>query len=229
MTARVRVVVPIKPLAASKSRLAPRLPEDRRSRLVIAMLGHVLQAVRRAAAIAQVSVLGGDDTVRTTCHRLQVPWEPDPASSLNRCLQIAFRSGQRDGWSATVFVPADLPELRPDDIARLVALSRGARQLVIAPDRFETGTNALLVPSAIAFRPMLGTHSFRKHLAQARSLRLPIAVCHSEGLLLDVDTPSDLDVLLQRRPGWWQEVDQAIHRLALPAELVGWLLRTGTA
>jgi hypothetical protein len=36
-------------------------------------------------------------------------------------------------------------------------------------------------------------------------------------------------VLLQRRPGWWQEVDQAIHRLALPAELVGWLLRTGTA
>jgi 2-phospho-L-lactate guanylyltransferase len=221
--------VPIKPLAASKTRLVPRLSEDRRSRLVIAMLCHVLQAVRRAVCVAQVRVLGGDDTVSTICHRLQVPWEPDPAPGLNQSLLHAFRSGQREGWSATVFVPADLPELGPDDMARLVELSRGARRLVIAPDRFETGTNALLVPSTSAFRPMLGAHSFRAHLAQAKAFSLPMEVCHSEGLLLDVDTPSDLDVLLQRRPGWWEEIDQTIRRLALPGELAGRSWATGTS
>ncbi|MGQ0571696.1 MAG: 2-phospho-L-lactate guanylyltransferase [Armatimonadota bacterium] len=215
MPPRVRIVIPVKPLAASKSRLASRFSQECRARLALAMLCHVLKVAQSTAGIAEATVIGGDDIIRAVCRRLQLPWEPEPARGLNRCLQHAFRSGRQTGWDATVYLPADLPELSPRDLDCLLQLSRSARALVAAPDRFEQGTNALLVPTAISFEPMLGTESFHKHLAQARGLDMPVRVCRSEGLLLDIDTPSDLDVLLSRRPGWWLEVDEIIGSLGL--------------
>jgi 2-phospho-L-lactate guanylyltransferase len=216
MPARIRAVVPMKPLAASKSRLAPQLSQDCRARLSLAMLWHVLEVARNAAGIAELSVIGGDDTIRALCRRLQLSWKLEPATGLNPCLQHVFRAGRQAGWDAIIYLPADLPELSPSDLVCLLRPSRGARELVVAPDRFEQGTNALLVPSAVAFTPMLGAESFRKHLAQASYLEAAIHVCHCKGLLLDIDTVSDLEVLLARRPEWWQEVNEIVGALGLP-------------
>lgn len=219
---RIRIVVPIKPLAAGKSRLSPILDDDRRILLSLAMLIHVLRMARETPGISQVAVMGGDPTVARVAQRLQVLWEPEPARGLNRCLKRAFQAGARLGWDATLFVPADLPELASDDLTCLLEMARGTERLVVVPDRFDEGTNALLVPSLTSFFPMLGPHSFARHLAQARRLGVPTQVCRREGPCLDIDTPADLALLLARRPRWWQEAEEEIRRLDLqtPASMV---------
>jgi 2-phospho-L-lactate guanylyltransferase len=219
---RFRIVVPIKPLAAGKSRLSQALDDDRRVLLSLAMLIHVLRTARETPGVSQVAVLGGDPSVARVAHRLDVLWEPEPAYGLNRCLKAAFQAGARLGWDATLFVPADLPALASDDLTCLREMARGAERLVVAPDRFDEGTNTLLVPSLMSFTPMLGPHSFARHLAQARRLRIPTQVCRREGLRLDIDTPADLALLLARRPRWWQEAEEEIRRLDLqtPASMV---------
>ncbi|MBM3188316.1 MAG: 2-phospho-L-lactate guanylyltransferase [Planctomycetes bacterium] len=204
----IRIVVPIKPLAAGKSRLSPVLDRDRRVLLSLAMFIHVLRVARETAATSQVAVLGGDPTVARVAQRLNVLWEPEPARGLNRCLKRAFQAGVRLGWDATLFVPADLPELASDDLACVLEMAHSAERLVVAPDRFDEGTNALLVPSLTPFPPRLGPHSFTRHLTQARRLGIPTQVCRREGLRLDIDTPADLALLLARRPAWWQEAEE---------------------
>jgi 2-phospho-L-lactate guanylyltransferase (CobY/MobA/RfbA family) len=96
-------------------------------------------------------------------------------------------------------------------------MSESVRHPVIAPDRFGQGTNALLIPTGITFKAMLGTGSFRRHLSQYRDLGVPVSVCRSQGLELDIDTPPDLDLLLARRPGLWAEVDTLASSLVRPA------------
>lgn len=213
---RVRVVVPAKPLAASKSRLAPRLPPDRRRALVLAMLHHVLR-VTHGSGVADVVVVGGDDAISALCRRLGLPWGPEPAAGLNACVQHAFQSACDAGWDGVMYLPADLPELTVSDLVSLLELSESVRRPVVAPDRFEQGTNALLIPTGIMFKVMLGAGSFRRHLAQCSELGVPVSVYRSQGLGLDIDTPPDLDVLVARRPGLWAEVDVLAGFMALPA------------
>jgi 2-phospho-L-lactate/phosphoenolpyruvate guanylyltransferase len=215
MPVRIRAIVPTKPLDASKSRLAGQLSQDRRARLALAMLWHVLQAARSTSGISEVAVIGGDNAIRELCRRLQLPWEPEPALGLNACVEHAFRAARQAGWDASIYLPADLPELAPGDLACLLRLSGSGRDLVAAPDRSEQGTNALLVPSDLSFTPMLGADSFQKHLAQARALNKPVQICRSEGLLLDIDTVSDLNLLLARRPEWWREAEEILDAMGL--------------
>jgi 2-phospho-L-lactate guanylyltransferase len=180
------------------------------------MLDHVLR-VAHGSRVGDVVVVGGDDTIRALCGHLGLPWGPEPAAGLNACVQQAFQAACDAGWDGVLYLPADLPELNVSDLVSLLEMSESVRHPVIAPDRFGQGTNALLVPTGITFTAMLGTGSFRRHLSQYRDLGIPVGVCRSQGLELDIDTPPDLDVLLARRPGLWAEVDTVARSLALAA------------
>ncbi|MCJ7549608.1 MAG: hypothetical protein MUQ30_07995, partial [Anaerolineae bacterium] len=64
--------------------------------------------------------------------------------------------------------------------------------VVIAPDRRELGTNALLVtpPDLVPF--CFGPDSFRQHLAAAEAAGVTPIVFRSPDLAMDVDVPEDL-------------------------------------
>ncbi len=64
---------------------------------------------------------------------------------------------------------ADLPLIGPEDLEALARLGECSSRLVVAsPDRFEDGTNALLMrpPGVIPYA--LGPGSFKRHVARAR-------------------------------------------------------------
>jgi len=89
---------------------------------------------------------------------------------------------------------------------------------VVAPDRRDEGTNALLVPAGVAFAPAFGERSFARHADQAARLGVEWRAWRSEGLGLDVDTPADLAALLERAPTWWEETEATLSEL-MPAGL----------
>lgn len=210
----VEVLVPMKSMPASKSRLAPVLESPRRQALTLWMLKRVLWAVTAALGPGAVHVLGGDGPVGQTAVDSGVRWSEDPGKDLNSSLWLAMRDAYHRGVSATLFLPGDLPLLTSEDVRALVRASGEMERPVGVAARRDGGTNALLLPKAIAVVPALGGQSFRRHQtlvgetgAVLEELRLP-------NIAFDLDLPEDLYWLQSQDPGLGAEVSVEERRLA---------------
>ena len=184
-------IVPMKPLADSKTRLSDRLTPEQRGELTIAMLRRVLEAVR-GAAVDPVWVVGGDRRVREEAEAGGSHWMEELGSDLNDTLSRAFDLAFNLHRGA-LYLPGDLPFLKAADVFTVLDASRRQNNITLSPARRDGGTNAILVPQGIPFRPELGPQSFTRHLARAAELEVSVAICHSPGLGLDLDVPDDLD------------------------------------
>ncbi|MGE3691510.1 MAG: 2-phospho-L-lactate guanylyltransferase [Novosphingobium sp.] len=179
------VVIPVKPPAGAKTRLAGALDAVQREDLVRAMLAHVAGQVRNSSRVNRVLILGpsrlglADD----------VPLLPDPGTGLNPALQSVLPQVEAD---RLIVLHADLPGLTTAEIDRLADTPQGT--IAIGPDRHGTGTNALSLPLPRAkdFTFAFGPDSYARHVAEAGRLGIAIETIRSAGLERDVDEPEDL-------------------------------------
>src|SRR5581483_2401083 len=118
MSSNVHAFVFMKPLAASKTRLAGVLDDARRESFAAALLDATLSAIRSAQGLADRSVVGGDETVRRMTKAAGVSWLGEPGDGLNQSVAVSL--AQLAG-GYFLYLPADLPLLTADDIAALVA------------------------------------------------------------------------------------------------------------
>ena len=193
----VAAVVPMKPLAESKTRLASALPPARRAALSLAMLRSVLRALNRSR-MARIVVVGGDWRVRSESRKMGAAWRPDKFGDLNAALAGAFRALRAANLPAA-YIPADLPLLSGEDVDALLEASRDGDALTLCP-ALDGGTNAIVVPPSAAFEPLLGIGSFRRHMRRARRLGLETRVARIPGFERDLDTVEDLRICLRARP-----------------------------
>jgi 2-phospho-L-lactate guanylyltransferase len=227
------LLIPVKHLSDSKSRLAPVLAEGERQALALRLLGGVLAVAQQAqqqlgaasvvvspdpavlalAATYNLTPLPEDSAppsgyeLRVTDHASRFTFQAEPA--LNAALEQATIHSLSCGASAVLILPADLPLLTLADVARLWRASQqlySDRAMVIAPDGQEQGTNALLVRPPGALTYQFGPGSFQRHCQQARDLGLAWHIDRSPRLGLDVDLPADLE--------HWLAVEQADRGLA---------------
>jgi 2-phospho-L-lactate guanylyltransferase len=198
MRFELAAVIPMKSLAASKSRLAPTLDSRQRAALSLGLLDLVLSAAV-ASSLDRVIVLGGDEDVRSMASGRGAEWMSDSGGGLNRELSAAL--GRLSAASiASVYIPGDLPLLTGSDIEALIETSRGGELLTLCPAAEDAGTNGLVVPANSPFRPTLGQDSFARHLRAAQGL--PHAVCHAPGFGLDLDSMADLEACERLQPGF---------------------------
>jgi len=197
-------ILPMKPLADSKTRLANRFTPSQRAGLVTAMLGHVISAIQ-GASISKIWVVGGDQQVRDTAQTFGGIWLEELGCDLNDTLGKAFDLAFQQDASA-LFVAGDLPFLKPSDLHSLMQASRRRQNITLAPARRGGGTNAMLLPPGLAFRPQLGPSSFTNHLSQAAALEISVAICSSPGLGMDLDTAEDVATYEHMEPGFLERL-----------------------
>ncbi len=107
-------------------------------------------------------------------------------------LNAALRTGERvlraeDPQCVVGALQADLPALRPDELATALAEAEGRRAFIA--DRHGSGTTLLLSAPGQRLDPRFGPGSARAHtLSGALPLTAPLP-----SLRTDVDTPGDLD------------------------------------
>ena len=191
----VTAIVPMKPLADSKTRLSGYLDPAERARLSAVMLDSTLTALRDSA-VARVIVVGGDDCVRTIAQSRRAHWTPDRFNDLNLAVGDAIATAQSAGQSA-MYVPADLPLLAAADINDALRFhAQRPAAITICPAR-DGGTNCLIVPPNQPFAPQLGRDSHAKHRALAARLCIEIRDCQSPAFHRDVDTIEDLRHCIQ--------------------------------
>ncbi len=194
----------MKPLSDSKTRLSDRLTPEERANLTIGMLRAVLEAIK-GASVAPVWVVGGDQRVREEAEQGGAHWMEELGNDLNDTLSKAFdlAFGLHRG---ALYIPGDLPFLKSGDVQSVLDASRRQSNITLAPARRDGGTNAILVPNNVPFRPALGPQSFTRHLAKAAELEISVAICHSPGLGLDLDVPDDLDTSSRIDPGFLERL-----------------------
>ena len=198
-TSELVAVIPMKPLSRSKTRLAPHMSEEQRSDLVVGMLRRVLGAIK-GSSIEMFWVVGGDERIRNVARNFDGIWMEELGRNLNDTLGKAFDelAGRN---AAALYLAGDLPFLKPSDLHSLLRSSRRNTNITLAPARRDGGTNAILVPPGIPFRPELGPRSFSNHLSTAAAMEVSVAICYSPGLGFDLDITDDLETFQHMEPG----------------------------
>ncbi len=195
-------ILPMKDLATAKSRLAPRLTPDERRALALEMLRRVLAVLcgdahgTASAPLQAVWVVSGEPLVLELAAQYGASPLTDTSGDLNAALALARQAAAQAGAEAVLVVPADVPLITQADVIALTAALRSTDdypgRVVIAPDRYEHGTNALGLTLPTRFPFQFGPRSLEQHIEHARRLELALHIYRSPTLALDIDTPEDI-------------------------------------
>jgi 2-phospho-L-lactate guanylyltransferase len=191
MTRDLWIVVPVKPLRDSKTRLAGVLDGPARRALVRRLLSHTLQTVQRARRIAGCLVISRDPAALHLARSHGALAVHERQAGLNSALGQAATLLRRHGAAAMLVLPLDLPLI---DLAAVSAMSQRHRRraAAIAPDRRGKGTNALLLQPVDLIDCSFGPDSFADHVAALHKAGVAPRIVKRPGLALDIDTPADL-------------------------------------
>lgn len=189
-------IVPVKPLRRGKSRLAGSLTEDERVELNRRLLERTLKTLTDLKEVEQVLVVSRDSSALAIARDLGARTvQEDGAPTLNTALKRATVVAQVYASRGVLVVPADLPLLSGEDIRALIEKAIDPPVVVIAPDRHEKGTNALLLYPANLIEYDFGGDSFKRHCERARKAGARLEVVNLPSLSLDLDWPEDLELV----------------------------------
>ena len=179
-------LVPVKPPAVGKSRLG--LTDDRRRGLAAAFALDTVVACLATRPVAQVLAVTDDAAFARDLAAVGCSVLPDgPSGDLNTSLVLAAAEARRR-WPTLrpVAVCADLPALRPDDLAAALAMA-GEHEAAFVTDEAGRGTTMFTAVDH-QFLPRFGPDSRTAHLeAGAVELSGPLPT-----LRQDVDDLVDL-------------------------------------
>ena len=186
------LIVPLKPLARAKSRLAEATGVLRPA-FALAFAQDTVAAALRCPAVVRVLVVTDDPRAGARLAALgAVPVRDRPAAGLNAALAHGAETartapyGTDGGWVAAL--SADLPALRPEQLG-LVLEAAAAHPRAFLADTQQVGTTLLTAAPGHRLSPRFEGGSRLRHAASgAHELTLDDV----PSVRRDVDTPDDL-------------------------------------
>lgn len=161
---RFAVLVPVKPPAFAKSRLAD-LGDATRRELATAFAVDTVSAVLASPVVDRVLVVTDDHELARGLADLGVDVLPDGTTDdLNETLRLAAAEMHRRHPDLRLAaLCADLPALRPDELA--VALTAAPHDgMAFVADADGVGTTVVVASAPETFRPRFGPSSRQQHL-----------------------------------------------------------------
>jgi 2-phospho-L-lactate guanylyltransferase len=196
----VDLIVPIKLLSLAKTRLRGAADDGvgdpwAHTRLALALATDTIAAARAADGVGRVVAITSDPEVTAVLTEDGVSVLADlPEHDLNAALAYGAQAVRTTGPARPIAaLQADLPALRPDELAQALAeaanvFSTGAAARAFCADAQGEGTTLLVSAAWVALEPRFGRRSAEVH-EQAGALPL---TGDWPGLRRDVDTPDDL-------------------------------------
>ncbi len=193
-------IVPVRGNSVGKTRLSPFFDPGQRAALVEAMAWHVVSTIQRTGVADRILIVSEGNPFSFASQRgmsnLDAIVQPASEPGLNAALAYGRTWALGNGADRLLVLSADLPLLEPADVYELT--DRRA-PVVIAPDRFATGTNGLVLGGTrrmagtvtAEFSFWFGADSFRHHRAEAMRLGVSADTASGPGTSFDLDTPDD--------------------------------------
>jgi len=195
-------IVPVKHLAAGKSRLAKALGRDGAERLALAMLEDVVAALRGVRGLDAIGVVTPDPAVAKAAEHAGARALLGADPGLNEAIDRAARDLGESARNGTLVVLGDVAGARAADLeAMLVALARAeAPCVVLAPAR-DGGTAALARKPHGAIPSRFGADSANAHRESARAAGIPLVELQLASLAIDLDDEDALRAFLATPDG----------------------------
>ena len=186
----VWAIVPFKGAENAKRRLSPQLSSDARSRLALAMLYDVLEALAESRSVDGILLTSRSAEARRIAQEWDIELYRDQAHTLVDALTDASEKVRRGlNASTAIIVPGDVPLITGLDIDHILHYHA---DVTIVPDSHKIGTNALVCTPPNAFPLVFDGRSYHPHVEAATSLGLQVRSVQSEAFAIDVDTADDL-------------------------------------
>ena len=208
------LVVPLKPLAQAKSRLADTADDGLRPDLALAFAQDTVAAALACPAVGDVAVVTDDVRAGRELAALGAAIIADePGGGLNAALAHATRALR----SARPALPvaalnADLPALRPVELSRVLDTAAEFPRAFL-PDAATIGTTLLAAAPGRELRPAFGTESRARHRASGA---VELTLTAVDSVRQDVDTGDDLRSALALGVG--PHTAAAAARLLIPGQ-----------
>ncbi|WP_369211465.1 2-phospho-L-lactate guanylyltransferase [Streptomyces flavofungini] len=188
------LVIPLKPLARAKSRLAATAGDGLRPGLALAFAQDTVAAAVACPAVRDVAVVTDDALARRELSALGARVVPDaPGEGLNAALRYGSEAVRAHRPEAAVAaLNADLPALRPMELARVLD-SAALFPRAFLPDSAGIGTTLLTASTGSELSPAFGADSRARHSASGAA---EITVEGVDSVRRDVDTGEDLRAAL---------------------------------
>ncbi|QJS09780.1 2-phospho-L-lactate guanylyltransferase [Streptomyces argyrophyllae] len=188
------LVIPLKPLARAKSRLADTADDGVRPGLALAFAQDTVAAAVACPAVSDVAVVTDDELAGRELAALGARIVPDtPGSGLNAALAHGAAVVRAVGPGAAVAaLNADLPALRPAELSRVLATASQFPRAFLA-DAAALGTTLLAAAGDRELRPAFGLDSRARHRASGA---VELALTGVDSVRQDVDTAADLRAAL---------------------------------
>ncbi|NNN31767.1 2-phospho-L-lactate guanylyltransferase [Streptomyces sp. S3(2020)] len=188
------LVIPLKPLARAKSRLSDTAADELRPGLALAFAQDTVAAALASPAVADVAVVTNDPLAARELAALGARIVPDePRAGLNAALAHGAGTVRaRRPESAVAALNADLPALRPVELARVLDAAAEFPRAFL-PDAAAIGTTLLAARDGRELRPIFGTDSRARHRASGA---VELCLTGVDSVRQDVDTGEDLRAAL---------------------------------
>ena len=183
-------LIPVKQLDQAKSRLRDALSAEARAQLMHDTLRRTVHALQASKLCERISIVTLDKQVQGWAQEWGVNIISEHREGLNEALTEA--RGACDNADAVLVVHGDVAWLTAEDVQAMVALAVTERAVVIAPDRHDKGTNAMLLKPPCAIDFAYGEGSAQRHAHLARKAGIEPVWYHSASISLDVDVAADL-------------------------------------
>ncbi|MEV7979116.1 2-phospho-L-lactate guanylyltransferase [Streptomyces sp. NPDC086519] len=188
------LVIPLKPLARAKSRLADTAADGVRPSLALAFAQDTVAAALACQSVKDVAVVTDDALAGRELAALGARIVPDtPGSGLNAALRhgaAAVRASRPE--SPVAALNADLPALRPLELARVLDAAAEFPRAFL-PDTAAIGTTLLAAVPGHELAPAFGLDSRARHAASGAA---ELALVGVDSVRQDVDTGADLRAAL---------------------------------
>ena len=193
----VVVVLPVKRFELAKRRLGDGglRPSDRVA-LATGMLTDVLETLKLASEVDDVVVVTREPNAEVLARTYGAQVIPDDEhAGHSEAARLGIEWAAREGAFQVLVLAGDAPAVQAGEIDELLRGPSDGPEVVIVPDRHGSGTNALLLTPPGVISPSFGEGSRERHERLAREAGASVRIAEIGSLMLDVDTPEDLDAL----------------------------------
>ncbi len=202
MKRKVVAIIPVRELHKTKLRLAKSLTRSQRAALTFSLLYHVLAALEHSKVDATVIVASHVRSIYQLAKKFPkaiVINEKRHHGGVTKAMKDGMARARHLFPDVTSFMllPSDLPFLSGGAIDDAISkLSR--RDLVISPSMRRDGTSLLLFNSPGGEIPLhYDDDSYKKHLKEAKMLKIKYSIIPRKELSFDLDSTRDLQRLMR--------------------------------
>jgi 2-phospho-L-lactate guanylyltransferase len=196
-------IVPVKRLAAGKSRLLPELDRRDLESLSLAMLGDILDALLHTPSLDRVAVATPDQAVAEFAEAVGATPVLRRDPGLNESIDAAAGVLDLDADEPLLVVLGDVAGALSEELESLFRILAGEMQghgVVLAPSG-DGGTSALLRAPAGVIPSCFGPDSAKHHEQATARAGIAFRALELPSLAVDLDRADDVELFLRTRRG----------------------------